>query len=150
MRMIATTIMVCLAVAACSLPAIDKQADAKARTLYEQIRTGADLGQNADLAPPLRTPQALAQLAAVKASLPVGAPTSAVNRSWSINAGTGGTQAVLVHAYAYPSQTVLAQTVLAKGKGGVWRIIGFHVTFEGPATDAPPPPVTVTRPPQVT
>ena len=150
MRNFLAMITACLAVTACSLPTVDKAADAKARALYEQIRTGADLAANTDLSADLRKPEMLAQLAAVKASLPEGAPTAAVNRSWSINAGTGGTNAVLVHAYSYPSQTVLAQTVLAKGKGGVWRIIGFHVTFEGPATDAPPPPVTVTRPPQVT
>lgn len=150
MRTFLAMITVCLAVTACSLPTVDKAADAKARALYEQIRTGADLAANTDLSADLRKPEMLAQLAAVKASLPEGAPTAAVNRSWSINAGTGGTNAVLVHAYSYPSQTVLAQTVLAKGKGGAWQITGFHVTFEGPVNTAPPPAVTVTKPPQVT
>lgn len=150
MRTFLAMITACLAVTACSLPTVDKAADAEARALYEQIRTGADLSQNTDLAPALRTPQALAELAAVKGALPEGAPTAAVNRSWSINAGTGGTNAVLVHAYSYPSQTVLAQTVLAKGKGGAWQITGFHVTFEGPVNNAPPPAVTVTKPPQTT
>lgn len=150
MRTFLAMITTCLAVAACSLPTVDKAADAKAQALYTQIRTGADLSQNADLSPQLRTPETLAALAAVKASLPEGAPTAAVNRSWSINAGTGGTQAVLVHAYSYPSQTVLAQTVLAKAKGGLWQITGFHVTFEGPVNTAPPPAVTVTKPTQTT
>ena len=150
MRTLLVMITACLALAACSLPTLDKAADAKARALYEQVRTGADLGANPDLSPDLRKPEVLAQLAAIKASLPEGAPTAAVTRSWSINAGTGGTNAVLVHAYSYPSQTVLAQTVLAKGNGGAWRIIGFHVTFEGLANDAPPPPVTVTKPSQMT
>jgi len=150
MRTLLAMTTACLAVAACSLPTVDKAADAKARALYEQIRTGADLAANTDLSADLRKPEMLAQLAAVKASLPEGAPTAAVNRSWTINAGTGGTNAVLVHAYSYPSQTVLAQTVLAKGKGGVWQITGFHVTFEGPVNTAPPPAVTVTKPPQMT
>lgn len=150
MPRILTIALACLAVAACSLPTLDKQADAKARTLYEQIRTGADLSANPDLGPDLRKPETLAQLAAVKASLPEGAPTATANRSWSINAGTGGTRATLVHAYSYPAQTVLAQTVLAKVKGGGWQIIGFHVTFEGPANDAPPPPVTVEKPSRMT
>lgn len=133
--------------AACSLPTVDKVADAKARGLYEQIRTGADLSGSADLAPDLKTPAALVQLAAVKAALPPGAPTAAVNRSWSINAGTGGTTATLVHAYSYPTQTVLAQTVLAKGRDKVWKITGFHVRFEG--LTVPPTPkdaVTVDKP----
>ena len=150
MRTLLVMITACLALAACSLPTVDKAADAKARALYEQVRTGADLAANPDLGPDLRKPEILAQLAAIRASLPEGAPTAAVNRSWSINAGTGGTQAVLVHAYSYPSQTVLAQTVLAKAKGGVWQITGFHVTFEGPVNTAPPPAVTVTKPSQTT
>ncbi len=46
-----------------------------------------------------------------------------------------------------PTQTVLAQTVLAKGRDKTWKITGFHVTFEGltvppPAGDA----VTVDKP----
>ena len=136
-----------VALAACSLPTIDKAADAKARGLYEQIRTGADLSQSPDLAPDLKTPAALAQLATVKAMLPPGAPTAAVNRSWSVNAGTGGTTAILVHAYSYPTQTVVAQTVLAKA-GGAWLITGFHVTFEGLTVPprAPKGAVTVDKP----
>ncbi len=149
-RTVLTMMLACLALAACSLPTVDKVADAKARALYEQVRTGADLSANPDLSPDLRKPEVLAQLAAVNAMLPPGAPTAAVNRSWSINAGTGGTTAVLVHAYSYASQTVLAQTVLAKGKSGTWQITDFHVTFEAPANTAPPPAVTVTKPPQTT
>lgn len=152
MRTSWATILACLAVAACSLPTIDKQADAEARTLYEQIRTGADLSASPNLAPDLRQPATLAQLAAVRASLPPGAPTATTNRSWSINAGTGGTQAVLVHAYSYPAQTVLAETVLRKDKAGAWLIVGFHVTFESPTNPAPGGggAVTVTKPPETT
>ncbi|MBI5938992.1 MAG: hypothetical protein HY859_01060 [Caulobacterales bacterium] len=140
-----------VALAACSLPTVDNAADAKARGLYEQIRTGADLSQSPDLAPDLKTPAALAQLAAVKAMLPPGAPTAATNRSWSINAGTGGTTATLVHAYSYPTQTVLAQTVLAKGRDKTWKITGLHVTFEERSTSPEPADaVTVTKRPQTT
>lgn len=136
-----------VALSACSFPTVDKAADAAARGLYEQIRTGADLSSNADLAPDLKTPAALAQLAAVKSALPDGAPTATVNRSWSINAGTGGTTAMLVHAYRYPTVTVLAQTVLAKGKDKTWKITGFHVSFEGPTVPpAPKNAVTVDKP----
>lgn len=146
-RTILTGVIALVALAACSLPTVDKAADAKARDLYEQIRVGADLSQSPDLAPDLKTPAALAQLAAVKSALPEGAPSAVVNRSWSINAGTGGTTATLVHAYSYPTVTVLAQTVLAKGRDKTWKITGFHVTFEGPTV--PPSPkdaVTVDKP----
>lgn len=141
------TVIALAALTACGLPTVDKVADAKARALYEQIRAGADLSQSPDLAPDLKTPRALARLAAVKDALPEGAPTAGVNRGWSINAGTGGTTATLVHAYSYPTQTVLAQTVLAKGGDKTWKITGFHVTFEGPTI--PPEPrgaVTVDKP----
>ena len=137
----------CVALAACSLPTIDKEADAKARALYTQIRTGADISANPDLAPELRTPEALAQLAAIKGMLPPGEPASATNRSWNFNAGTGGTTSTVVHAYSYPERIVLAQTVLSKAKGAGWKIIGFHVNFEAPSGAAPkaPPAVTVEK-----
>ena len=137
--------VVAASLAACSLPTADKEADAKARALYEQIRTGADLSANADLAGDLRAPQALAELAKVKAALPAGAPTSVANRSWSLSAGTGGTKATLVHAYSYPSATVVTQTMLAKGDDKLWKIIGFHVRLAPPsaAGQRKAPPVTV-------
>jgi hypothetical protein len=132
-------------VSACSLPTVDKEADARARALFEQIRTGADLSANADLAGDLRTPEALAQLAKVRAALPAGAPTAVANRSWSLSAGTGGTKATLVHAYSYPSATVVAETVLAKGDDRLWKITGFHVRLAAPGAPARPkaPAVTV-------
>lgn len=130
---------------ACSLPTVDKEADAKARALYDQIRTGADLSANPDLGPELRTPEARAGLAEIRASLPPGAPTAVANRSWSFNAGTGGTTARLVHAYTYPSTMVLTETVLAKGRDKVWTITGFHLKFEAPGgTPSHPAPPAVT------
>lgn len=130
---------------ACSLPTADKEADAKARALYEQIRTGAELSANADLAPDLRTPEALAQLAAVKGALPAGTPTAVANRSWSLSAGTGGTKATLIHAYSYPAATVVAETVLAKGDDKLWKITGFHIRLAPPGGPEPrkAPAVTV-------
>ena len=135
-------IIAALAVAACGLPTIDKAADAQAKALYEQIRTGADLSQNPDLGPDLRKPAALAQLTAIKAMLPPGVPTSVVNPAWDLKAGTGGVSATLVHAYRYPDVTVLAQTVLAKTKSDVWQIVGFRVTLQSSGRHAPAGAVT--------
>jgi hypothetical protein len=137
--------VVAASLAACSLPTADKEADAKARALYEQIRTGADLSANADLAADLRTPAALAQLAKVKGALPAGPPTAVANRSWSLSAGTGGTKATLIHAYSYSSATVVTETVLAKGDDKLWKITGFHVRLAPPgaAGQRKAPPVTV-------
>lgn len=137
-----------LALAACALPILDKEADAKARALFEQVRTGGDLAANDDLAPDLRTPDALTQLAAMKGALPRGVPTAAALRSWNVYSGTGGSRTNLVHAYSYPGRTVLAETVLTKSKDG-WRIAGFHLTFEdGAPGQGGKPALTVTEKPQ--
>lgn len=133
---------------ACSLPKVDKEADAKARALYEQIRTGADLSANTDLAPDLTAPAALAQLAGVRLSLPEGAPTAVAARGWNLSIHNGATSAAVVHAYSYPARTVLAETVLTKDASKTWKITGFHVKIEdpsGPKTPAAPPPVTVEK-----
>lgn len=133
---------------ACSLPSVDKEADGKARALYEQIRTGADLSANPDLAGDLKAPGTLSQLAAIRSALPDGAPTAVATRGWNLNTGTGGTTASVVHAYSYPSTTVLAETVLAKGKDRVWKITGFHVKFADaslPPHETKPPAVSVEK-----
>ena len=130
----------CLALAGCGLPTVDKEADARARALYEQIRTGADLAANPDLAPDLKTPAALAQLAAVRQALPAGAPTATAVRSWNVRVGSGGTTAALVHAYSYPARTVLAETVLLKDERKTWKVAGFHVKVEDPSAKSAPTP----------
>ena len=124
----------------CSLPTVDKEADAKARALYEQIRTGADLAASPDLAPDLKTPAALAQLAAVKASLPAEAPTAVANQGFNISIENGKSSARLVHAYRYPARTIVAETVLAKDETKTWKIIGFHVKTQAPGQGPGPKP----------
>jgi len=148
-RLLPAALVAAATLGACSLPTIDKEADAKARTLFEQVRTQADLGANADLAPELKTPEALAQLAGMRNALPPGAPTAAALRSWNAYSGTGGSRTNLIHAYSYPARTVLAETVLTKGKDGAWRIVGFHLTFEdGAPGQGGKPALTVTEKPQ--
>ncbi len=133
---------------ACSLPAADRQSDADARQLYDEIRTGADLSKDANLAEELKTPQRLSELAAVKSLLPPGEPTKVENRSWSYNSTTDGALATLVHAYIYNGHTVLAETVLRKGPGAkTWTIAGFHITLDHPPGQDEGNPVTVTGPP---
>jgi hypothetical protein len=129
-----------LALNACSLPAADKESDAEARKLYEEIRTGADLSQDPNLADFLKTPDKLADLAAIKGELPAGEPSKIENRSWSYNSTNDGAVATLVHAYVYKSNTVLAETVLHKGPGEkTWSIAGFHVSLAHPDSEAPSP-----------
>jgi hypothetical protein len=86
-------------------------------------------------------------MAAVKSLLPAGPPTKVENRSWNYNSTNSDSVATLVHAYVYPKQTVLAETVLRKGKGDkTWRIAGFHVSLSQP-TSGGDAPITVTQPP---
>lgn len=131
-------IVVAASLSACGMLKVDQEADARSRALFEQIRTGANLAANADLAPELKTPAALAQLAAIRAQLPPGAPTAVANRSWSLNSTNGRTSASLVNAYSYPQATVLTETVLTKGKDRTWTIVGFHVKFAGPGAPGQP------------
>lgn len=145
-RFSAVLTLTALALGACSLPTADKESDAEARQLYQEIRTGADLSQDPNLDDSLKTPERLAQLAQVKALLPPGEPSKVENRSWNYNTMTSGSVATLVHAYIYPKGTVLAETVLRKDTGDKsWRIAGFHVNLDQPS--AGDNPVTVTGPP---
>jgi hypothetical protein len=118
---------------ACSLPAADKEADADARKLFDEIRTGADLREDPNLADFLRTPDKLADLAAIRGELPDGEPAKVENRSWNYNSTNSGSVATLTHAYIYPDNTVMAETVLRKGPGEKsWTIGGFHVSLAHP------------------
>ena len=146
-RFSAVPALAVLALAACSLPAADKQTDAEARQLYQEIRTGADLSRDPNLAEDLKAPDRLAELAGVKALLPPGEPSKVENRAWNYQTTTGGSVATLVHAYIYGKRTVLAETVLRKGSGDkTWSIAGFHVTLDHPPGQDDSP-VTVTGPP---
>jgi len=135
-----------LALAACSLPVVDKQADAAARGLYEEIRTGAELAKDPNLGPPLKSAEALAQLAEIRTHIPAGPPAKVENRSFNFSTSPGGSSATLVHAYKYPGGTVLADTYLEKAPGQKdWQVVGFHVKVEPKGGGEAP--VTVTTEP---
>jgi hypothetical protein len=132
-RLTVLPVVLVLLLGACSLPAADKESDADARQLYEEIRTGADLSQDPHLADFLKTPDHLAELAAWKSMLPPGSPDKIENRSWNYNATTEGSVATLTHAYVYKDNTVFAETVLRKGPGEkAWTIAGFHISLDHP------------------
>lgn len=129
----ALAVFAALALGACSLPTADKESDAEARQLYQEIHSGADLTQDTNLTDEMKTPERLAELAAVKSLLPAGEPAKVENRSWNFQTMNDGSVATLVHAYVYSKQTVLAETVLRKGSGDkAWRIAGFHVSLSQP------------------
>jgi hypothetical protein len=122
--------------AACNIPAADKQSDAIARAFFAEIRSGADLSRDPHVDPALTTPEAAAALARVRDWAPGAAPTKVNNAGWSYNSTVGqGSIAQLSHAYVYPVASVRVQTVLRKLPGQTtWTVVGFEANAEtGPA-----------------
>ena len=145
-RTVAAVVLL-VGLASCILPVFDKEADADARNLYQEIGTAADLNQDPHLDPSIRTPENIAALAALRQQLPPGAPASVNNQGFNISVNNGLSNATLTHAYHYASgATVVAETVLRKTPGQTaWMIVGFHINMGGGAPQTPA--VTVTRTP---
>jgi hypothetical protein len=127
-----------LALGACSLPAADKQSDAAARQLFEEVRTGGNLDADPNLSPALKTDDAEAAFAQVRAMLPPGAPVSVQNAGWNYASSSGaGASAQLAYAYKYATAVFHVQTVLQKAPGQAnWTITGFEIEPDG-ATSGP-------------
>lgn len=125
-----------LALAACALPAFNKQADAEAKELFAQIADGRDLSDNTNLSGDLQNGDDREALGAIKNILPNSAPTKTANSGWSFNSSNGATRAVLSHTYTYADGTViLTQAVMQKGGGADhWTIIGFWATRQSDGT----------------
>jgi hypothetical protein len=135
-----------LILGACNLPTPDRESDAAARRVYEDIRSGADLSADPVVGAELKTPAALAQLGEIRPHLPAGAPTGVTRRSWKYNIGTSGSSAELTHAYSYPNGTVIADSVLHKAPGQKsWQVVGFHVRVEPNAPEAEKPSAPVSE-----
>ncbi len=134
-----------LTLSACGLPTADKESDAEARQLYQEIHSGADLSQDPNLDETMKTPDRLAELAAVRAALPQGEPSKIENRAWNYNTTNDGALATLVHAYIYPDRTVMTETVLRKASGEkTWRIAGFKVKLDPAASGGNAAPASET------
>jgi hypothetical protein len=135
-----------VALASCSLPAMNQEVDALAKGFYESVRTGADLNNDARLSPEIRNGNVNASLAGARTIIPNMAATRIDNRNQNYRTNNGLSTAVLVHVYHYPDRTIVAETVLTKPPGApAWLIAGFHVNREGPGAtnSAAPPPEPV-------
>ena len=133
-RLIAPVLLV-LALAACNLPAADKESDADARGFYDELRTGADLSRDPHLDPAFRAAAAALSPADVKAQIPAGAPTKVNVTGWSYDSTAGaGSKATLSHDYVYAGRTVHVMTGLHKYPGQTaWTIVGFRAIADGAA-----------------
>jgi hypothetical protein len=128
MKLILAVPAVVAALGACSLPVADKESDGVARTLFDEVRTGADLSRETHLDPSLQTPAAAAGFAQIRAALPPGAPTKVNNTGFSYNSSTGtGAAARLSHQYVYADRSVTIQTFLKKPPGGTtWFVVAVE------------------------
>ena len=131
---IIVTFAAALAMAACSLPVVDKQSDGVARAFFEEIRTGADLGRDSHVDPSLQTPIAAEGFAQIRSLLPPGAPSKVNNTgfSYASSSGTGST-ARLSHQYVYGARTITIQTFMKRPTGGAsWFIYAVEADLGGP------------------
>ena len=134
-----------LAVAACSLPVVDKESDGIAQTFLRRGARGEpDLTRDPHVDPSLETPAAAVGFAAIRSLLPPGAPTKVNNTGYSYNSSSGtGSNARLSHQYVYGARSITIQTVMRKPPGGTqWFVVGLEADPGGVQ-----PPIIVGTPP---
>lgn len=109
-----------MALAACART-LAPDDDACLQAVFEQVRAGEVDAVAARLGPGVRGPGRAAQLAAMRAAIPAGAPTSITVVSWSAidTASAGGRQHVVsaVRRYDYPGKVLLVETMLSSDPG---------------------------------
>jgi hypothetical protein len=132
-------------IAACSLPAADKESDGIARALFDEVRGGADLSRDAHVDASLQTPIAGEGFTRIRSLLPPGAPTKVNNTGYSYNSSSGtGSTARLSHQYVWSARNVTIQTFMKKPPGGTnWVIYAVEADVGG----AQPAIVVGTEPP---
>lgn len=121
------------ALAACSLPVVDKESDGVARTFFEEVRAGADLSRDAHVDPSLETPIAAEGFARIRSLLPPGPPTKVNNTGFSFNSSSGtGAHARLSHQYVWGDRNVTIQTFMKKPPGGTsWFVFALEADLGG-------------------
>ncbi|HLY77861.1 MAG TPA: hypothetical protein VKQ70_00690 [Caulobacteraceae bacterium] len=129
----AVALTAALALAACNLPVVDKQSDGVARTFFDEVRSGADLGRDAHVDASLQTPIAAEGFARIRSQLPPGAPTKVNNTGFSYRSSSGvGAVARLSHQYLWAGRTVTIQTFMKKPPGGTnWFVYAVEADLGG-------------------
>src|SRR4051812_36379321 len=98
--------------AGCKAPALDPETDAVARAVYAELRTNSPALQTR-LSPEMRTPQAQAEIAKVRAYIPPGEPTFGKTIGWNYVTMLGqGKTAFISQEYDYPGKVALVQVSL--------------------------------------
>jgi hypothetical protein len=120
-------------IAACSLPAADKESDGIARVFFDEVRAGADLSRDGHVDPSLQTPITGEGFARIRSLLPPGAPTKVNNSGYSYYSSAGaGSMARLSHQYVWSARDVTIQTFMKKPPGGTnWVIYALEADLGG-------------------
>ena len=127
------TLTAALAVAACNLPVVDKESDGVARTFFDEVRSGADLGRDTHVDPSLETAIAAEGFSRIRTLLPPGPPSKVNNTGYSYNTSSGvGSAARLSHQYVWGAREVTIQTFMKKPPGGTsWFIYALEADLGG-------------------
>lgn len=115
--------------AACQTPKLDGPTDAVVRRVFDQLRTGDDVGLQANMAPAMRNPDILAQIPAIRAYIPKQALSGRKVIAWRITMTSGdGKMLVERDEYDFGDKIVQMDTSLHQPQGGgAWETVGFHV-----------------------
>jgi len=122
-----------LALAACSPPpaTLDPNAEIIARQFFEDVKNGADLDAEPQVAHELKNPTSEAQIAQFRALIPQEPASSITLRAWDAKTDAVGTTTRLTEAYGYGDHTLVAQFALFKSPSGTQPVIvGFNLTDE--------------------
>lgn len=122
-----------VALAACkpAPPPLDPDAELICRQFFEDVKNGADLSAEPQVAHELKNPTSEAQIAADRAMIPEEPATSITLRTWDATADSAGVTTRLTEAYGYAGHTLVAQFALFKSPSGRDPVIvGFKLTDE--------------------
>ena len=134
----ATGFFAALMLAACK-PAptpLDPNAEVICRQFFEDVKNGASLDAEPQVAHELKNPTSEAQIAAYRAMIPSEPASSITLRSWDAKTDSAGVTTRLTEAYGYSGHTLVAHCALFKSPSGQDPVIvGFMPTDEpGPGS----------------
>jgi hypothetical protein len=130
------------ALAACSMPSMQGDADraAEAEALYADLAAGREDALLARMSSGNDPATIRAQLPMIRTFAPPGAPPEPKPLGWRSEAGTNAQRYFVAQEYEYPDRFVRTDTTFIK-EGEVWKVQGFNVNARMKAGDASAAPV---------
>src|SRR6185312_9343842 len=101
--------------AGCGLAAANKDTDGIARQVYAEISQNADLSKDAHISPVFQAADSQAALAAIRAMIPQGPPTSSNGTGWRYRTSSGeGAAAQVSYSFRYADRSIDVIFVMQK------------------------------------